>query len=331
MEIMTEWNEFSVHINREATEAVSNLLIELGSAGVSVSDRHDFLHLPEYGFDTLWALDEDSFPVKGITIKGYFHGGQSLDGLEAKITQKIEELKGYDLDITTYSVERADVKQENWADAWKKYYHPVPITRYMTIVPQWEEYTPKHKDEKIITLDPGLAFGTGTHPTTQLCLQILEKIIRGEEMVVDVGTGSGVLSIASSHLGASTVYAYDLDDVAVAAAKSNVKLNRTNTDITIESNDLLKDVNLEADVVVANILAEIILPLIPDAMRVLKPNGYFLSSGIIEQKKEQLIQKLEDEGFIVEQVNQMKDWVAILARKPSEEEAKDIKDGVYNG
>lgn len=330
MEIMTEWNEFSVHINREATEAVSNALIELGSAGVSVSDRHDFLNLPEYGFDTLWALDEDKFPEKGVTIKGYFHGGQSLNDLEANITQKIEELKGYGLDITTYSIERDEVKQENWAEAWKKYYHPVPITRYMTIVPQWEDYTPKYKDENIITLDPGLAFGTGTHPTTQLCLQILEMIIRGEETVVDVGTGSGVLSIASSYLGASTIYAYDLDDVAVTAAQSNVELNQRQANITIKPNDLLKGVDVEADVVVANILTEIILPLIPDAMRVLRPNGYFLSSGIIQEKKEQVIKKLENEGFIVEQVNQMKDWVAILARKPSEEEARDIKDGVYN-
>jgi len=328
---MTEWNEFSVRINREAMEAVSNALIELGSAGVSVSDRYDFLNLPEYGFDTLWALEEDKFPSDGVTIKGYFHGGQSLDDVEAKLNQKIETLKEFDLGITTYSVERAGVKQENWADAWKKYYHPVPVTRYMTIVPKWEEYIAKHKDEKIITLDPGLAFGTGTHPTTQLCLQILETIIRGEETVIDVGTGSGVLSIASSHLGVSKIYAYDLDDVAVTAALSNVELNQTDTSITVEANDLLKGIDLEGDIVVANILAEIILPLIPDAMRVLKPNGYFLSSGIIQEKKAQVIEKLEDEGFIVEQVNQMKDWIAILARKPSEEEAKDIKDGVYNG
>jgi len=328
---MTEWNEFSVHINREATEAVSNILIELGSAGVSVSDRYDFLNLPEYGFDTLWALEEDKFPDDGVTIKGYFHGGQSLAEVETKINQKIETLKRFDLGITTYSVERADVKQEDWAEAWKKYYHPVPITRYMTIVPKWEEYIPKYKDEKIITLDPGLAFGTGTHPTTQLCLQILETIIRGEETVIDVGTGSGVLSIASSHLGASNIYAYDLDDVAVTAAQSNVKLNQRDPNIIVEANDLLKGIDLEADIAVANILAEVVLPLIPDAMRVLKPNGYFLSSGIIQEKKEQIIEKLEDEGFVVEQVNQMKDWVAILARKLSEEETKDIKDGVYNG
>lgn len=319
MDNMTEWNEFSVHINREATEAVSNILMELGSAGVSVSDRKDFLTLPEYGFDTLWALDEKDFPVDGVIVKGYFHEQNDFDTIEKELAEKVEGLKAFDLDIKEYKIERADVIEEEWANAWKKHYHPVPISRFLTIVPQWEKYEKKHEDERIITLDPGLAFGTGTHPTTRLCLQALETMIRGGETVVDVGTGSGVLTIASSLYGASDVYAYDLDDVAVTSARDNVALNNLDSNITIEPNDLLKGIEVEADVVAANILAEIIVPLIPDAWRVLKPGGLFLSSGIVIEKKEMIIEKLYEQGFQLVQVNQIGDWVAIIAEKPEED------------
>lgn len=316
---MTEWNEFSVVINREATEAVSNILMELGSSGIAVTDRQDFKGLPEYGFDTLWALDESKFPEQDVVIRGYFHQPERLELLKQHIIDKIEKLKAYDLSVENFKVEYAEVNDDDWSQTWKKYYHPVSVTRYLTIVPQWEEYLKVHEDEVLITLDPGLAFGTGTHPTTQLSLQLLETVLRGDEFVLDVGTGSGVLSIASAYLGAKKIHAYDLDDIAVSSAKSNIILNKLDDIIAVDTNDLLNGIDVEADVVVANILAEIIEPLIPDAMRVLKPNGHFISSGIIKEKKEHIINKLNETGFEIEQVNQMGDWVAISARKPIED------------
>ncbi|WP_225744117.1 50S ribosomal protein L11 methyltransferase [Marinilactibacillus sp. Marseille-P9653] len=316
---MVEWKEYKVFINGEASEAVSNILVELGSAGVSVADRQDFLVHPEYVTDSLWELNEDDFPEDGVLIKGYFYGKDASEETKERLIKRIEELKNYDLDIKEFQVETVDVVEEEWANAWKKHYHPVSITRYMTIVPQWEEYTKKHEDEKIITLDPGLAFGTGTHPTTQLCLQSLESIVRGGEHILDVGTGSGVLTIASALLGVASIQAYDLDDVAVKSALDNVKLNQLDADISIKPNDLLKGIDVQADIIVANILAEIILKLIPDAFKNLKPGGQFLSSGIILDKKEQVLESLVANGFEIQQINQMGDWIAILAIKPEED------------
>ncbi|MER2063531.1 MAG: 50S ribosomal protein L11 methyltransferase [Alkalibacterium sp.] len=316
---MTEWKEFSVAINNEAAEAVSSIFTELGSSGVSISDRNDFLHLPEYGFDTLWELNEDDFPKDGVIIKGYFTEHDDLKQIKAELTRRVKQLSSFGIAITHLDIDVTDVKEEDWSNAWKKHYHPVNVTRFLTIVPQWETYKKSFEDERIVYLDPGLAFGTGTHPTTQLCIQALETIVYPKAKVFDVGTGSGVLSIAAYLFGAEEVKAYDLDDVAVASARDNIKLNQLEDRIDVKANNLLKDVDEKADIIVANILTEIILPFIPDAYEHLEDDGLFITSGIILDKKDEVIDSLVEHDFEILQVNQMKDWIAIIAKKTKKE------------
>ncbi|MDT1938752.1 MULTISPECIES: 50S ribosomal protein L11 methyltransferase [Carnobacterium] len=315
-----KWTEVSVLTASEAVEAVSNILVEAGTSGVSIEDFSDFENTPDDGFGQIWALDEADYSKEGVVIKAYFPETIFLPEILPSIQQRILELKTFGLDIGPNEVKTSEVSDTSWATAWKKYYHPLQVTRFMTVVPSWEEYTPKFSDERIIRLDPGLAFGTGTHPTTRLSMQALETSIVGGETILDVGTGSGVLSIASKALGAGDVYAYDLDEVAVRAAKENMDLNDYAKEVQVAANDLLKGIAIKADIVMANILAEIILLLIEDAWRVLKPNGLFITSGIIDSKKDTVLEQLLAQGFEIEQVQQMKDWFAIIARKPLEED-----------
>lgn len=314
-----KWTEVSVHTSNEAIEAVSNIFIEAGSGGVAIENVQDFLSTPDDGFGEIRILENQNYVSEGSLVKAYFPETKNLMELIPEIKQRILALESYGLSIgpNTFSIE--DVQEENWASAWKKYYHPQQITRYLTVAPQWEEYEPKLDGEIVIRLDPGLAFGTGTHATTRLSLQGLETYIRGGETILDVGTGSGVLSIASSALGAGEIHAFDLDEVAVRSAKENVKMNAYAQNVSVSANDLLKGIEIPADIVVANILAEIIVPLIPDAWRLLKPNGIFITSGIIEAKKELILSELETQGFTILQVLQIKDWFAIVAQKVEED------------
>lgn len=319
---MSEWKEFSIHINKEAEDSVSEILMELGSSGVSIIDREDFETLPQYGFDTLWELDENKFPDEGVIIKGYFDELEEDSSIEKKLHEKIEELKELDLQVVDYTIESLMIADTDWNEKWKEFYHSVPITRYLTIVPEWEDYPKVNKDEKLIVMDPGLAFGTGTHPTTQLSIQALETEMRGGEVVLDVGTGSGVLTIASALLGAKEIHAYDLDDMAIVATKNNIALNNLSSEIFVNQNNLLEGVTVEADIVVANILAPIIIKLIADALRVLKPGGIFITSGIIAKQKKEVATAMTDAGFRIKQINQMEDWISITVEKPLENEVK---------
>lgn len=316
-----DWTAIKVITSSEAVEAVSYILTDMGAQGVQIEDAADFanLHERKYG-DHGEFIDPSSIPHRknGAAVSGYFPQNVFVPELLPTIHQRVAKLREYGLNPGENDVSAATVDNQQWATVWQKYYHPLRVTDQLTIVPQWEEYQPADPKEKLIFLDPGMAFGTGTHPTTRLMLEALEKTIVGNEYVIDVGTGSGVLSIAAKHLGAGKVDAYDIDEVAVNSAKKNLALNPVAKDVKVGINSLLDGIHTQADLIVANILAEIIVPLIPQAYENLKPGGKFLVSGIIDDKAPLIRQKLQEQGFIIDDEQQMKDWHGMIAHKPTE-------------
>lgn len=308
------WTEISILTANEAVEPISHILYEAGVSGLAIEDRADFLRVRENRFGEIYELDPNDFPEQGVIIKAYLPKTSKLNETLDRIKQNISNLKEFGIDIGENKVNLSDVKEEDWATAWKKYYHPVKVSDRFTIVPTWEEYTPE-EDELIIELDPGMAFGTGTHPTTAMCIQALEKTVKKGDTIIDVGTGSGVLSIAAALLGAKEVKALDLDEVAVEAARQNISLNHVDETVTVEQNDLLNGITEQADAVVANILAEVIISFADDAARAVKKGGFFITSGIIEQKFDDVKVALQKAGFTIEETIKMKDWVTFIARR----------------
>ncbi|MBB3867490.1 50S ribosomal protein L11 methyltransferase [Parageobacillus toebii NBRC 107807] len=310
-----KWSEISIHTTHEAVEAISNILHEAGAGGVVIEDPNDLIKERDASFGEVYELNPDDYPEEGVIIKAYLPVNSFLGETVEAIKQAINNLLLYDIDIGKNKITISEVNEEEWATAWKKYYNPVKISEKFTIVPTWETYEPVSSDELIIELDPGMAFGTGTHPTTVMCIQALEKYMKPGDTVIDVGTGSGILSIAAAMLGAKSVRALDLDPVAVDSARLNVKLNKVQHIVTVSQNNLLDHIEEQANVIVANILAEIILRFVDDAYRLLEKNGYFITSGIIQAKKQEVKEGLMKAGFAIEETLVMEDWIAFIARK----------------
>ena len=311
-----KWSELSIHTKNEAVEAISNILHEAGASGVVIEDSAEYAKPREDQYGEIYALNEEDFPKEGVIVKAYLAESSFLNETVEEIKAAITNLTKFNIDIGENVVSIVEVNEEDWATAWKQYYHPVKISERFTIVPTWEDYTPVSTDELIIELDPGMAFGTGTHPTTVMCLQGLEKVVKEGDTVIDIGTGSGVLSIGAAMLGAKSVHALDLDEVAVRSAKENVALNKVSDTVEVFHGNLLDTVKEPADVVVANILAEIIMSFTDDAFTIVKPGGLYVTSGIIGAKRDDVKAALEASGFVIEEVLLMEDWVAIIARRP---------------
>lgn len=310
-----KWSEITIHTTHEATEAVANILYEAGASGVIIEDSVEPDRVRENLYGEIVELDRNDFPAEGVIVKAYLPVNSFLIETMKDIKQLIELLPSYGLDIGANEIKTAEVDDEDWATAWKKYYHPVKISGRFTIVPTWEEYTPVDSDELIVELDPGMAFGTGTHPTTVMCMQALEKYVRKDDVVVDVGTGSGVLSIGAAMLGAKSVHALDLDEVAVTAAKENIELNKMHDIIQVTHGNLLESIHIEPQIIIANILAEVIVTFSEDAANLLPTDGLFIVSGIIEEKRDFVKDDLIAKGFEIIESVLMEDWVAIIAQK----------------
>ena len=312
------WLEVTVNTHSESVEVVSSILIELGSKGVSIEDPQDYYQLTDEQLEWLKVQQKDLYETDTVIVKGYFQPSQWSKDSSNLLHEKLEEIKVYGLQTGPLSIQVKEVGEEDWANAWKQYYFPVRVTRFLTVVPSWIDYEKEQDDELLIELDPGLAFGTGTHPTTQLSLTALEQTIRGNESVLDVGTGSGVLTIASKLLGASKVTAFDIDEMATRVAKENIALNPTIGEIEVFENNLLVGIDQKSDLIVANILAEILLQMPEDAYRNLNDDGSLILSGIIESKADEVKEAYEKVGFTLVERMTMREWNCFIMKKDVE-------------
>lgn len=307
------WIEIRVITKSEALEPISGIFYGLDCKGVAIEDPQDILGR-EQGPLTWDFADINVLEHKGkfAVVKGYFSEEDNIDELVKYIKEKVKEIKDMGFDIGLGTVEAEKMHEEDWANNWKKYYKPVKVGEKIVIRPIWEEYE-KKDDEIVISLDPGMAFGTGEHETTRMCIKALEKYVKSDSTVFDIGCGSGILSIAAAKLGAKMAIGVDLDPVAVESANENLKFNDVDNIKILEGN-LIDVIDGKADIVIANIIAEVICILTEDVSKVINKNGYFITSGIINDRVKMVTDKLEECGFEVIKINNDGEWNCIIAK-----------------
>ena len=215
-----------------------------------------------------------------------------------------------------FTVESGLVDEEDWATAWKKYYRPTRVGRRLVVRPSWEPYE-RGPEDVVLTLDPGMAFGTGTHDTTRLCMELLEEYVRPETALLDVGTGSGILAVAALLLGAKSAVGVDIDEVAVRVARENAELNGVSDRVNFLAGDLVDRVSGRFGLVSANIVADVILRLIPDLERFLEPGGVFVASGVIDAREREVAEALAAAGYLPLSRRESGGWVALAVRRPA--------------
>jgi ribosomal protein L11 methyltransferase len=302
------WNEIKITFQGRnpamAVELIADIFYDLGVKGVVVEDPQ---LKPEEG----WAADARPLPEQPA-VTGYLPDSSESATQRRQLEQALVELaESQQLD---YSIAYRTVDEEDWAESWKEFFWPQEITRRIVVKPTWRDYTPR-PDQLVIDIDPGMAFGTGTHPTTALCMAMLETYVTPGVSVLDVGTGSGILLIEAAKLGAAHLAGIDLDPDAIHIAQQNLVRNAVpKHQYTLQSGHLLSMVDATYDIVVANILAEVILELLDRVNRVLKPGGIFICSGIIEAFQSGVLKKMAACGFSILDVQKQGDWVAIAGR-----------------
>ncbi len=300
------WTKLTIVVNTNDLDRASAVIGMLDN-GLMIEDYSDFSLNGMYG-----ELVDDSILHADKTkakISIFVPEEKNLSEYIAFIDAKLSSLS------ISFEKEIEGMEEENWADSWKKYFKPIKLGR-VTIVPAWEDYCAS-EDEVIIKIDPGMAFGTGTHETTRLVMKIMQDVVSGGECVLDVGCGSGILAITASKLGAAECNAYDIDPVAVKVAKENAKIAGCNN-ITVGTSDLLRGVEKKThgyDLCVANIVADIIIRMLPDIHAYLSPEAPIILSGIVAEREDDIKTAAATHGYSVVRIERENDWVAMMIKR----------------
>ena len=309
------WLEITLTTTHEASELITDTLLALGSEGVYTEDPYEFDQLTDDGFGIIKPDREYLYDSSDVTLKAYIDPVlYKIDQLESLIKSEIQQLQStftMDFGPLVLSIHMAD--ESGWDD-WKTQYPPIPMTEHLTIIPDWADYTPR-KDERIIRIEPGLAFGTGDHPTTRLAIQAMAQHLTPDSTVFDVGTGSGIIALSAGALGARSVTAFDLDESATANAQHHVQLNQLESVVQVKANNLLEGIQNTASLIVANIITPILLRLLENAYRCLEPNGVFIMSGVQLGEEQTLIEAASALGFINLSTTTENNWVCITCHK----------------
>ena len=311
-----EWLEAVVHTTTMGADIVSEVLMNAGAVGTSIEDRYDVTSSKKE--DGMWDMIDEEVLAKmseDVLVKAYFKNDASVQEIMLLVGEKLSEIKRIDMDfdIGSLALEHQNVQEQDWAENWKKYYKPFRVGERLVIKPSWEAYEEKEGD-LVLELDPGMAFGTGTHETTFMCMEQLEKYVTPGCKTIDVGCGSGILGLAAAKLGSKDVLAIDLDELAVKVAAENTVKNGLSDKVRVVHGDLLEKADEMADVIVANIIADVICFLCGPAKKHLLPGGTFICSGIILEREDDVQAALKAAGYEVCSRLAKGSWVCLAAK-----------------
>lgn len=308
-----KWREIAITTRQENADEMAEIFESAGAVGMVIEDPQ---LIKDYIRQDVWDCHDVTIPDVPpgmVRLRVYLPIDEQLEDrlhlLQDELSAR-ERLYGW----PAHAFSLVDLQEEDWAHAWKVYFKPEKVGDKIVICPSWETYEPQEGD-LVLTIDPGMAFGTGTHPTTSMCIRALEEAIGGGETVFDVGTGSGVLAIAAALLGAGRVLAVDSDLMAVQVSKENVVANGVEQTVEVRQNDLLADLTESPDIIVANIIADVIIRLAPAAAAILAPGKVLIASGIIQHRLDGVTEELMASGFTIEELISHGEWAAVVARR----------------
>ena len=307
-----DWIEWIVHTTTEGADPVSAILMEFGASGTMIEDRKD---IPDPSKPNgIWEIIDpkllENMPAD-VLVHAWFDAENTPPSLSESFRNRLAELGSASDAYGSLQLEFRSVNDGEWKDVWKQYFKPFHASGHLVIKPTWESYDPG-PDERIIEIDPGMAFGSGTHETTSMCLDLLEKSISGGEEIIDVGTGSGILAIGAALLGAGHILAVDIDPNAVKVASENIHVSDR---IDVQQGNLLDHVAAVCDICVANIISDVIIAFAEPLKEHIHPGGLFICSGIVSSRAEEVEHALLAAGYTDLQKTIKGEWVAFLCRR----------------